>query len=278
MFSSVSNGSNCSRNAASGQKVTGALDSQKPNPKNRVRLQKYLAECGFGSRRACEKLIESGSVRIDGASVAEQGVKIDPQVQTVTVDGRPALLEPKIYLILNKPRGYLCTSKDPQGRRTYRELLPDLPARVYTVGRLDFDSEGLILITNDGELCNQLTHPRHEIAKVYTVIASREIKAEEMDLLRRGMKLQGEKMRMAGIEQTRRNAKGFIYRITLKEGRNRQIRRMLSALGIKVKRLRRIRIGPVKMENLGLGQSRPLSSSELNALRMHRQGHPSSTE
>lgn len=278
MFSSVSSGSNCSKSAASGEKVIGALDSQKPNPKNRVRLQKYLAECGFGSRRACENLIDSGVVKVDGASVAEQGFKIDPQKQAVTVDGRLAVPEDKIYLILNKPRGYLCTSKDPQGRPTYRELLPDLPARVYTVGRLDFDSEGLILITNDGELCNRLTHPSHEIAKVYTVIVSRKIKAEEMSLLRRGMTLQGEKMQMAGIEQTRRNAKGFIYRITLKEGRNRQIRRMLSALGIKVRRLRRIRIGPVKMGNLARGQSRPLSSSELSALRMHNQGDRSSTE
>lgn len=247
--------------------MTGALDSQKPNPKNRVRLQKYLAECGFGSRRACESLIERGLVEVDGALVAEQGMKIDPDEQTVAVEGNRAVPEPKIYLILNKPRGYLCTSDDPQGRRTYRELLPDLPARVYTVGRLDFDSDGLIIVSNDGELCNRLTHPRHEIAKVYTVVVSRKIKKEEMDILRRGMKLQGEKMRMENIQHSRRNAKGFIYRITLKEGKNRQIRRMLAALGIKVKRLRRIQIGPIKMENLKPGQTRPLSSSEMNSLR-----------
>lgn len=243
------------------------LDSRRPNPRNSIRLQKYLADCGFGSRRACEALIEKGVVTVDGKVVREQGVKIEPGEQEVRVDGKVAVPEPKVCLALNKPRGYLCTSKDPQGRRTFKELLPDLPARVYTVGRLDYDSEGLLIVTNDGQLCNHLIHPRNHVEKVYSVVLSRRLSEKELAVLRRGMTLQGERMRVSEVKFKRKSGKGFIYRIVLKEGKNRQIRRMANALGVKVKRLRRTRIGSLELGSLKQGDSRRLTDREVAALR-----------
>ena len=134
-----------------------------------VRLQKYLADCGFGSRRFCETLITAGRVTIDGAVVTELGTKIDPATQTVICNGKPAAKEPPVTILLNKPPKVICSSDDPQGRTTVLDLLDDLPERVYTVGRLDFMSEGLIIVTNDGDLAHALTHPRHHIEKVYKV-------------------------------------------------------------------------------------------------------------
>jgi 23S rRNA pseudouridine2605 synthase len=242
------------------------LDSRKPSRKPSLRLQKYLADCGFGSRRACEKLIADACVTVDGQVVAEQGSKVDPERQDVRVRGVAAKPQTKVYLALNKPRGYLCTSRDPQGRPTFHKLLPKLPERVYTVGRLDYDSEGLIIVTNDGELSNRLTHPSHEISKIYTVTASRRIRDEEMRRLQKGMSLQGEHMWIDSIQLVRSNAKGSIYRVTLSQGRNRQIRRMFKALGVNVTRLRRIQVGPLQLGDLKVGEWRPLTPSEIDDL------------
>ncbi len=232
-----------------------------------MRLQKYLADCGFGSRRACEVLIDSGVVSVDGVVVSRQGVQVVPCEQEVRVRGKLAVSEKRIYLIMNKPRGILCTSDDPRGRRTFRDLLPHLPSRIYTVGRLDLDSEGLLIITNDGELCNRLIHPRHHVPKLYSAILTRRLSEREMDLMRKGMRIDGERMRMTDIRFHRRSAKGVAYRITLKEGKNRQIRRMISAVGVQVKRLRRLQIGPLKLGELKAGESRFLAKSELARLR-----------
>ncbi len=241
--------------------------SRKPSQKSEVRLQKYLADCGFGSRRACEELIAQGSVTVDGKQIREQGTKVVCGQQSVLVDGRPAMLQPKIYLLLYKPRGYLCTSKDPQRRRTYRDLLPKLPSRTYSVGRLDFDSEGLLIITNDGEFCNLLTHPRHGVCKTYSAVLNRRLSPAQIELFRTGMTVKGEAMRMEDLRYVRKSAKGHIYRIILKEGKNRQIRKMVGAVGAQVVRLRRTRIGGVSTGDLKPGESRPLSDAEIEALK-----------
>lgn len=241
--------------------------SRKPNPKNELRLQKYLAECGFGSRRACEDLIARGSVTVDGQKIREQGTKVVCGEQRVLVDGRPAILQPKIYLLLYKPRGYLCTSKDPQRRKTYRDLLPKLPSRTYSVGRLDFDSEGLLIVTNDGEFCNLLTHPRHGVAKTYSAVLNRRLSPAQIERMRKGIKVQGEPMRMEDLRYVRKSAKGHIYRIILKEGKNRQIRKMIATTGAKVVRLRRTRIGKIDIGHLSPGESRPLTDDEIAELK-----------
>ncbi len=241
--------------------------SRKPSPKNELRLQKYLADCGFGSRRACEELISRGSVTVDDEQVREQGTKVVCGEQRVCVDGRPAILQPKIYLLLYKPRGCLCTSKDPQRRKTYRDFLPKLSSRTYSVGRLDFDSEGLLIVTNDGEFCNLLTHPRHGVSKSYSAVLNRRLSASQIELMRTGMTIQGDSMRMEDIRYVRKSAKGHIYKIVLKEGKNRQIRKMIGAVGAQVVRLRRTRIGGVDIGNLKPGESRLLSNDEIEALR-----------
>lgn len=243
------------------------MDSPRPSL-NSVRLQKYLAHCGVASRRACEELIAAGRVTVDGRVVAEQGVCIDPAVQRVEVDGRPVASEAPVYIVLNKPPNYLCTSCDPQGRATYRELLKGVEARVYSVGRLDRDSEGLLILTNDGELAHRLAHPRHHVEKVYRVWITGELGA---DAIRRmtgeGILSEGERLRAREVVPMRRTGGLFLYRIVLREGRKRQIRRMVDACGLAVARLQRVGIGPLRLGTLRPGEWRSLGAGEVDALR-----------
>ncbi len=233
-----------------------------------IRLQKYLAECGVASRRASEKLITDGLVTVDGVVVTELGTKIDPETQKVSCGGKPVSLEKKVWIMLNKPTGVICTSDDPQGRERVIDLIPELPGRLYTVGRLDVMSEGLILLTNDGDLAHRLMHPRHHVEKKYQVWIDRELSAQEIDRMLTGLNCRGEKLKALRVEPLRRMiASQPGYTLTLGEGRNRHIRRMMEVLDRKVVRLIRVSVGPLRLEKLRSGEHRELESWEVDKLR-----------
>jgi 23S rRNA pseudouridine2605 synthase len=249
--------------------VTAPLACQKQNHRTEIRLQKFLALCGAGSRRACERLIEEGRVSVDGKIVTCQGVKINPSGQVVKLDGRSVAPGPKLYILFNKPRGVLCTSSDPAGRKTFRSFLPALPARVFTVGRLDRDSEGLILITSDGEFSNAISHPRNEVEKTYLVTVNRALAAEELKQLLKGIQSEGEFLRAKMVRPAKGRQKGYVYEITISEGKNRHIRRMFAALKMEVEELKRIAIGPLKLGDLAAGQLRYMKERELAELERY---------
>ncbi|VGO20737.1 pseudouridine synthase [Pontiella sulfatireligans] len=232
-----------------------------------VRLQKHLADCGLGSRRFCEKLITAGRVKVDGKTVTELGTKIDPSQQKVVCNGQPAMIDPPVTLLLNKPPKVICTSDDPQGRTTVLDLLEDLPERVYTVGRLDFMSEGLIIVTNDGDLAHALMHPRYHVEKVYKVWIDTPIGFHQLQKMKRGIPNQGETLRVLDIDEGQHTRKGVEYTITLGEGKNRHIRRLMDHFEKKVFRLMRISIGPIRLDNLKPGEWRRAKPSELKILR-----------
>ncbi len=233
-----------------------------------IRLQKYLAECGVASRRASEKLIEEGVVTVDGIVVTELGTKIDPDTQKVSCNGKPVSLEKKVWVMLNKPTGVICTSDDPQGRETILDMLPAFSSRLYTVGRLDVMSEGLLLVTNDGDLTHRLMHPRHHVEKKYQVWIDREISTSDIDLMLQGINCRGENLKVLRVEPLRRILEGrFGYTLTLGEGRNRHIRRMMESLDFKVLRLLRVSVGPLRLEKLRTGEHRELETWEVQKLR-----------
>ena len=233
-----------------------------------IRLQKYLAECGVASRRACEKLITDGLVAIDGVIVTELGTKVDPAVQKVTCDGKAVQLDQKVWIMLNKPVGVICTSEDPEGRERVIDMFSDLPGRVYTVGRLDVMSEGLLLVTNDGDLAHRLMHPRHHIEKKYQVWIDRELTPDEISRMLEGLNCRGEKLKALRVEPLRRELAGQPgYTLTLGEGRNRHIRRMMEVLDCKVVRLVRVSVGPLRLEKLRTGEHRNLESWEVEKLK-----------
>jgi len=233
-----------------------------------IRLQKYLAECGVASRRASEKLIQEGLVTVDGAVVTELGTKVEPGESHVTFKGKSVVLDEKVWLMLNKPTGVICTSDDPQGRETILDMLPASSARLYTVGRLDVMSEGLLLVTNDGELAHRLMHPRHHIEKKYQVWIDRELSKSDIDRMLKGINCRGEMLKVLKAESLRRSLEGrYGYTLTLGEGRNRHIRRLMEALDCKVLRLMRVSVGPLRLEKLRSGEHRNLDPWEIDKLR-----------
>lgn len=232
-----------------------------------IRLQKYLADCGLGSRRFCETLITAGRVMIDGDVVRELGTRVVPGARKITCNGKLVAKEATITLLLNKPPKVICTSDDPQGRTTVLDLLEDLPERVYTVGRLDFMSEGLIVVTNDGDLAHALTHPRYHVKKVYKVWIDQPIGHHQLAKMTRGIPSQGETLRVLDIDDGVHTRQGVEYTITLGEGRNRHIRRLMEHFEKKVFRLKRISIGPLRVDNLKPGEWRRAKPSELKLLR-----------
>lgn len=234
---------------------------------NTIRLQKFLADCGLGSRRACEKLITAGVVSVDGKTVTELGTKIDPTAQRISCNGKPVAKEASVTLLVNKPVKIICTSNDPQGRTTVLDLLTDLPERVYTVGRLDFMSEGLLIVTNDGDLAHALTHPRYHVPKTYRVRVNRPIGHYQLQKMVRGIPSQGETLKMLNIEEDTKTRRGNEYIVTLGEGRNRHIRRMMEFFDLKVIQLKRTAIGPLRLEKLKPGEWRRAKPSELKLLR-----------
>src|SRR5262245_38510834 len=231
------------------------------------RLQKVMAHAGVGSRRHCEELILRGRVTVDGEKVRELGTRVDPEVQKIAVDGQPIRLEKHVYWLVNKPRGYLCTNFDPARRPLAVDLVPHVPQRVYTGGRLDEDSEGLLLLTNDGELANQLMHPRFGVEKTYIVQVAGRPSREDLQQLLKGVWLSDGHVRARHVKRLKSQGESTWLQIVLSEGKNREIRRMLARLGHKVMRLRRIAIGPVQLGRLASGKSRRLGADELAALR-----------
>jgi 23S rRNA pseudouridine2605 synthase len=239
------------------------------------RLNKLLAHAGVGSRRYCETLIGSGRVAVDGQTIRELGTKVDPQKQRVTVDGEPVRVERPVYWLVNKPRGCLCTNRDPAGRPLAIDLVPQVNQRVYTVGRLDEDSEGLLLLTNDGDLANRLMHPRFGVEKTYQVQVAGVPTAEDLQQLLKGVWLSAGHVRAKHVKREKKQGDSTWLRIVLDEGKNREIRRMLARLGHKVLRLRRIALGPLRLGTLPSGKARRLMQPELMALRraaQRRQG------
>lgn len=232
-----------------------------------IRLQKHLADCGLGSRRFCETLITAGRVSVDGKTTTELGTRIDPATQKVVCNGKLITKEAPVTILLNKPPKFICTSDDPQGRPTVLDLLEDLPERVYTVGRLDFMSEGLILVTNDGDLAHALMHPRYHIEKVYKVWIDQPLGHFQLQKMRRGIPNGGETLRVLDVDEGQHTRNGVEYTITLGEGKNRHIRRLMEHFDKKVFRLMRIAIGPIRLDELKPGEWRAAKPSELKLLR-----------
>ena len=228
------------------------------------RLQKLIAQAGICSRREAENLILAGRVTVDGKIITELGAKAESN-QKICVDGKPLTFDTeKIYVLLNKPRGYVSTVKDERGRRTVLELLGEnFKERVYPVGRLDLNSEGLILLTNDGDLTNALIHPRFEVQKTYRAKISGDITEEKLDRLRAGIELDDGLTAPAKIYRLDKD----LIEITIHEGRNRQVRRMFAAIGCDVKRLRRIKFACLTLEGLKVGKFRELTAEEVAKLK-----------
>lgn len=252
---------------------------------SKVRLQKILSQAGIASRRAAEKLIEEGRVSVNGRTVREMGVKADPLSEDIRVDGRRLRApERHRYILLNKPAGVVTTRSDPQRRQTVIDLLDGVREYVYPVGRLDYDSEGLLLLTNDGELAARLTHPRHQVERTYEAYVAGTPDKEAIDQLRRGIPLDGRRTMPADVKLLSRPAPAphrgapheqknhdkranGVLRITIREGRNRQVRRMCEAVGHPVRKLRRVRIGPITDRRLRAGEWRELTRQEVEKLK-----------
>jgi 23S rRNA pseudouridine2605 synthase len=231
------------------------------------RLNKLLAHAGVGSRRHCDDLIAAGRVSVDGQPVRELGTKVDPATQRIQVDGEPIRLERHVYWVVNKPRGYLCTNRDPAGRPLVLDLIPQVSQRVYTVGRLDEASEGMLLLTNDGELANRLMHPRFGVEKTYLVQVAGNPATEDLRKLLTGVWLSDGFVRARKVKRLKRHGESSWLQVVLSEGKNREIRRMLARLRHKVLRLRRVAVGPVRLGLLPAGKARRLAAAEVEALR-----------
>jgi len=229
----------------------------------KVRIQKILSQCGVASRRKAEKLILEEKVKINNI-LAKIGDRIDPEKDIIKINNKKInIKKKKYYIILNKPRGYITTMCDEKGRKTVLELIKNIPERVFPVGRLDRNSEGLLLFTNDGEFANSIIHPSKHVSKTYLVTVNPEIKEWQIDKLKNGMIIDGEKTMPAEVFVNFKNEKKAVLKIILKEGKNRQIRKMCEILKIKIKRLKRVSIGNLDLNNLPLGAWRELDSKEI---------------
>ena len=230
------------------------------------RLQKILSERGVASRRKAEELIAAGKVKVNGRP-ASLGDKADPRRDTITVQGKKLTAAPEtVYIMLHKPRGYVTTLNDEQGRRCVADLVKDVGTRVYPIGRLDRDSEGLLFLTNDGEFANAMMHPSGHISKRYRVTVHADVTDEQMETMAKGIVLDGRKTAPAQVEAVQREEGRTVLEIVLQEGRNRQIRRRCEAVGLEVVRLRRTTIGNVKLGMLPAGKWRALSGREMKSL------------
>ncbi|MGO5080871.1 pseudouridine synthase [Oscillospiraceae bacterium LCP25S3_F9] len=239
------------------------------NSKGLVRLQKYMADLGIASRRKSEQMIADGMVKVNGRG-ATIGDKVNPKKDKVTVKGRKIAAgarAKRYYIMLNKPRGYVTTMSDEMGRKCVAELVKDIPARIYPVGRLDRDSEGLLLMTNDGEFANKVTHPSKHVYKVYRVTVRPAINEEQLVEMSSGMVIDGRKTAPAEVRVVQREEGRCVLEIILREGRNRQIRKMCEQLGLEVPRLKRIAVGQVKLGGLKSGAWRELTKDEVHRLQ-----------
>ncbi|MFN3504934.1 MAG: pseudouridine synthase [Caldimicrobium sp.] len=232
-----------------------------------MRLSKFLALCGFGSRRKNKDLILQGKVLVNDKPVFDLSYKIDLEKDKVIVDGKEIKAPPKVYYLFYKPRGYLTSLYDPHHRKTIRIFLEKLPYRVFPVGRLDKDSEGLILLTNDGDLANFLLHPKYEIRRTYRVWVPTKLDERAIKkLLKEGIVIEGKRIKPLTFYFIKSQGKLYIYEVTVKEGVKREVRKMVKALGGEVVRLLRIAFGPLRLKNLKPGELRPLTKKEVEDL------------
>ncbi|MBQ8160833.1 MAG: rRNA pseudouridine synthase [Clostridia bacterium] len=233
-----------------------------------MRLQKYIAISGVASRRSAEKLIADGHVMVNGQTVREMGITVDEGKDQVRVDGK--LIHPetqKHYIAYNKPMGQVTTVSDPEGRDTVMDIFRDYPVRLFPVGRLDYDSEGLLLLTNDGEMMQNLTHPSHEVPKTYLCKVSNQLSEESVRRLRAGVDLDGRLTSPAQVRIIRTETLFTVVLVTIHEGRNRQVRRMFDAVGHQVVSLKRVGFGPILLEDLPRGHWRSLTPREIQKLK-----------
>ncbi len=232
------------------------------------RLQKILAQAGVASRRKCEDLIKAGRVEVNGEVVSTLGAKVDPAADEIAVNGRPIRLEEKVYLLLHKPKGVIASVTDPKGRKVVTDYLPGVKQRVYPVGRLDYDTEGLLLLTNDGEFSQRLTHPKHEFPKTYHATVKGVPHGSLLDKLAAGVELEDGMTAPAAVEYVDidPNGKQSLIEITIHEGRNRQVRRMFEAIHYPVVKLRRVRFGFLTLEGVPRTKYRHLTKQEVKEL------------
>ena len=233
----------------------------------KIRLQKFLADAGVASRRSAEAEIEKGNVSVNG-HVAAVGTKINPREDIVTYRGKRIAFEKRdyIYIMMNKPRGYLCSTSDDRGRKCVTDLIDGIDTRIYPVGRLDLISEGMLLLTNDGELKNRLTHPSHSLPKVYRVKVGGKVTEAQHTTLTSALEIDGYTIKPVDVAIGESDESGTVLKFTLLEGRNRQIRKMCEIAGLTVKRLSRISIGNLKLNNLPVGKWRHLEKNEVDYL------------
>lgn len=237
-------------------------------PDNKVRLQKYMADNGIASRRKCEEMIEQGHVKVNG-NRARIGDKVDPKRDRVSVNGKKIEAQKKLkYILLHKPRGYITTMQDEQGRKCVAELVSDVGMRIYPVGRLDRESEGMLLMTNDGAFSNAMTHPRRHVPKTYRVTIRPSITDEQINAFHNGIEIDGRMTAPAGLRVIEKTEGRVVCEVILYEGRNRQIRRMFEELGIDVARLKRTAVGSVKLGMLAPGKWRELTEEEVRKLML----------
>lgn len=244
-----------------------STDRPHPNRHQGDRLQKVLARAGLGSRRHCEELILQARVEVDRQVITQLGTRVDPFRQEIRVDGEPIKLSRPMYFIVNKPPGVVCTHRDPAGRTRVIDLLPSMKERLFTVGRLDRMSEGLLLVTNDGPLANLLAHPRYGVAKTYQVQVAGKPEPEALEKLRQGVRLAEGMARCASVRFLRHHKNSTLLELVLTEGKNREIRRVLAKVGHKVLWLKRVALGPVRLGHLAPGEFRRLREDELQQLR-----------
>jgi len=231
-----------------------------------VRLQKFLAEAGVASRRASEEIILAGRVAVNGETVCELGTKLDPKRDRVSLDGRPIRAKRKIYLALNKPRGLVCSREDELARPTVYELLPNEWGHLHSVGRLDYNSEGLMFLTNDGEWSLRLSHPRYGIKKKYVVMVEGRVEVETLRRFTQGLWHQGERLKAEKARLISASRSQSVVELELTETKYREVRRLFESQGTTVKRLQRVQIGSIKLGELRIGKWRTLTEPEIESL------------
>lgn len=232
-----------------------------------MRLNKFLSSCGVASRRKCDELISQGRVTVGGKVVQELGVSVNEKKDVVCVDGERVMLPNElVYLKLNKPKGYACTAKDEKGRKTIFDLV-ESDVRLFNVGRLDYDTEGLIFLTNDGNFANLITHPKFHIEKEYQVTIEGEIKESEIAVLRAGVVENGVRMPKAKVKFLSYDGKNTKLSVVIDEGQNRQVRRMFDCIGKTIVLLKRIRIGSVRLGGLSRGKTKPMTAEEIESFK-----------
>ncbi|MBQ1490208.1 MAG: rRNA pseudouridine synthase [Eubacterium sp.] len=232
-----------------------------------MRINKYIAQAGIASRRGADELITKGKVKVNGAVLTEPGYDVKDG-DHITVNGEPITAsEQKVYYIMNKPTGFITSVRDERGRRTVLDLMPDVEARIFPVGRLDYNTSGLLFLTNDGDLAYGLTHPKHEVGKTYRVLVAGNIPKAKLAVLRHGVDIGGFTTSPAKVDVITWNRHSMLLEITIHEGKYRQVRRMFDAVGYPVQELTRISVGNIKLGHLKIGQYRKLSQGEIDYLK-----------